>query len=153
MSDTGLISQHCANDAVHKALSIFIGDGKKHTVGDVEAGTGIASRTVSSWIANSIENRRAPKFRDIIRIAQWLGATDGPIFLSKALGPAGFGAHNLEPQASDPGMIIATLVTGAGHFAARGADNVFCHRDQGALEPVADEMIAALVPFSTRRRS
>jgi len=37
VSDTGLISQHCANDAVHKALSIFIGDGKKHTVGDVEA--------------------------------------------------------------------------------------------------------------------
>lgn len=141
-----------ASDTIYSALSIFIGDGKKHSVLDVEAGTGIPNRTVSSWIANSIENRRAPKMRDILRIAHWLGHRDGLILMSKMMGPLGFGAHPLRPKAGDPGAIIATLTTGAGHFAVRGADNVYCHQDHGALEPIADEMIATLLQFSSRGR-
>ncbi|WP_348656623.1 hypothetical protein [uncultured Sphingobium sp.] len=87
--------------------------------------------------------------RDLIRIASFLGE-EGVVFLSKALGVIGLGAHSLTPRPGDPGMVIATLAQGVSQFAIRGADNVYCHVDQGALEPVADELIATLVPFSSR---
>ncbi|MEE2740781.1 MAG: hypothetical protein VYA35_05310 [Pseudomonadota bacterium] len=143
-------SQVVADDAVYRALSLFIGDGRRYSVHDIEIGIpGLKARTVSSWIANAPENRRAPKMRDLIRIASFLGE-EGVVFLSKALGVIGLGAHSLTPRPGDPGMVIATLAQGVSQFAIRGADNVYCHVDQGALEPVADELIATLVPFSSR---
>ena len=143
-------TQEMADEAVYRALSLFIGDGRRYSVDDIEIGVpGLKARTVSSWIANSPENRRAPKARDMMRIAHFLGA-DGPTFLSKVYGSIGLGAHSLTPQPGDPGMVIATLAQGVSQFAIRGADNVYCHVDQGALEPVADELIATLVPFSSR---
>lgn len=150
VSTTPYCTQDLADEAVYRALSLFIGDGRRYSVDDIEIGVpGLKARTVSSWIANSPENRRAPKARDIMRIAHFLGH-DGIVFLSKIFGPIGLGAHSLTPQAGDPGVIIATLAQGVSQFAIRGADNVFCHVDQGALEPVADQMIATLVPFSSK---
>ena len=150
MSTVPYLTQEMADEAVYRALSLFIGDGRRYSVDDIEIGIpGIKARTVSSWIANSVENRRAPKARDVMRIAHFLGE-DGPRFLSKVYGSIGMGAHSLSPKAGDPGVIIATLAQGVGQFAIRGADNIFCHVDHGALEPVADQMIATLVPFSSK---
>lgn len=152
MSGTSLISQEVADDAVYRALSLFIGDGKRFSVEDVEIGVpGLKARTVSSWIANAPENRRAPKFRDLLRIAHFLDL-DGATFLSKALAPIGLGTRSLTPMPGDPAVVIAKLAVGVSKFAERGADKVYCHVDHSALEPVADEMIATLTPFSTKGR-
>lgn len=153
MSLNNQLVQEVADEAVYQALSLFIGQGRRYSTADIEAGiAGMKERTVASWIANSPENRRAPKTRDVLRIAQFLGERDGSILLSKIFGCAGFGAHCLHPQPHDPGVIVATLVAGVSEFATRAADQVYCHRDQGALESVADEMIATLLPFSAKGR-
>ncbi|WP_152522367.1 hypothetical protein [Sphingobium sp. HDIP04] len=152
MSTIPFCTQEMADEAVYLALSLFIGDGRRYSVDDIEAGIpGMKARTVSSWIAHSLENRRAPKARDLLRIAHFLGK-DGPLFMSKVMGRIGMGAHSLTPQPGDPGVVIATLAQGVSQFAIRGADNRFCHVDQGELEPVADHLIATLVPFSSKGR-
>lgn len=139
-----------ADEAVYRALSLFIGDGRRFSVDDIEIGIpGLKARTVSSWIAHSLENRRAPKGRDLLRIAHFLG-DDGPTFLSKAYGPIGIGAHSLDPKPGDPGRVIATIVGAAAKFAELGADGVYCHRDKCALEPITDELIATVQPFCTQ---
>lgn len=150
VSTTSYCTQDLADEAVYRALSLFIGDGRRYSVEDIEVGIpGLKSRTVSSWIASSPDNRRAPKARDIMRIAHFLGQ-DGIVFLSKIYGQIGLGVHSLTPKAGDPGMVIATVVAAAAKFAELGADGVYCHRDQGALEPVTDQLIATVLPFSTR---
>ena len=150
MSTIPFCTQEMADEAVYRALTLFIGDGRRYSVEDIEIGVpGLKARTVSSWIANSPDNRRAPKARDIIRIAHFLGQ-DGIVFLSKVYGQIGLGAHSLTPKAGDTGMIIATVAAAAAKFAELGADGVYCHRDQGVLEPVTDHLIATILPFSAR---
>lgn len=145
MSNDGLISTAGVDDEIARAIGLFMGRGRQFSVADIALATGIGARTLQSYIASG-EERRTPSYEALFTLMQFFG----PQFTSKVLGWIGQGAHSLTPEANDPGVIIATLAQGVSQFAIRGADNVFCHVDQGALEPVADQMIATLVPFSSK---
>lgn len=132
---------------IHRAISLRMGRGREYSVEDVGTGTKIPARTLASYIAAG-DNRRTPSGPALLRLMGFFGAE----FTTKVLSLVGMGAFYLEPEPNDPAIVIATLVEGASHFARRGADRVYCHNDQGALEPIADEMIATLTPFSSRSR-
>lgn len=141
-------SPESASEAIYRALSLHIGNGKTYSVDDIHAATGIPARNVSAWIAGSPESRRSVKAQHLLMLCSFLGES----FTSKVLGVIGMGAHSLEPEAGSPGVIIARLINGTSQFATRGADHVYCNVDLGALEPVADDMITILQPFSTKGR-
>lgn len=145
MSNEGLISTAGVDDEIARAVGLFMGRGRRFSVADVAMVTGINARTLQSYIASN-EDRRTPSYEQLFTLMQFFG----PQFTSKVLGWIGQGAHSLTPEATDPGMVIATLAQGVSQFAIRGADNHFCHVDQGELEPVADQLIATLVPFSSK---
>jgi transcriptional regulator with XRE-family HTH domain len=145
VSNEGLISTAGVDDEIARAIGLFMGRGRRYSVSDVAMATGLGARSLQSYIASG-EERRTPSYEVLFTLMQFFG----PQFTSKVLGWIGQGAHSLTPQAGDPGMVIATLAQGVSQFAIRGADNHFCHVDQGALEPVADELIATLVPFSSK---
>ncbi|AYJ87643.1 hypothetical protein D3Y57_19090 [Sphingomonas paeninsulae] len=137
-----------AGDHIHRTLGLFIGRGRKYQCSDIETGTGIPERTVSAWLASDPLERRAPKGWHLLTLCGFLGE----VFTSKIIGLVGQGAHSLDPEANAPGVIIAQLIGGTAEFAIRGADHIYCNVDRGALEPVADQMIATLTPFSTKGR-
>jgi len=140
-------TQEMADEAVYRALSLFIGDGRRYSVEDIEIGVpGLKARTVSSWIANSAENRRAPKARDLIRIAHFLG-DDGPTFLSKVYGCVGLRVMHQTPQPNEPAVIVARLMAGAATYAELGKDGRYCHRDRPLLERATDDMMDAMSAF------
>jgi hypothetical protein len=62
----------------------------------------------------------------------------------------GTAAHELVPIEMDPAALMKVLVGGGAEFVKRGVDGVFCNGDKGDLRPWADEMIAALLPYSSR---
>lgn len=148
MTNGGIPAQEVAADAIHRALSLYIGRGRQYQADDIEDATGIPARTVSSWIAASPEDRRMPPTDKLLQIAAFLG----PRFTSKLLGVAGQGAYSLDPEPSDPAALIATLLDGTNEFTKRGLDHHYCHVDRGVLEPMADRMIALLQPFSSKGR-
>jgi hypothetical protein len=146
VSGDALISQQAADEAVYRALSLFIGQGRRYSCDDIETGTGIAARTVGAWIANAIENRRRPKGSHLLILQQFIGLE----LTNKLLGPIGQGGRPLQPDENEPSVVIAKLAAGVAEFAARGADGRFCHIDRAELEDDADMIIATVVPFSSR---
>jgi len=148
VSDIPLPTQDAADAHIARALSLFMGDQRKHSVSEVSLATGIKSRTLWSWIAaNPIDRSTIPGDKLLVLMG-FLGTE----FTSKVLSIIGQGAHSLQAEHGQPAVVIAKLVTGVAEFAQRGSDNRFCHVDESALEPVADDMIEILTPFSTKGR-
>jgi hypothetical protein len=152
VSDSSLISTARAKDGVHHALSLFVGRGRAWSCDDLAtaltaAGHEIKAGAVGGWIASDPDDRRTPPTDVLLKLFQLLG----PAFSNKVLGIVGQGAHALDAKPNEPGRIIADLSRGVAEFATRGADGVFCNVDQGALEPVADLIIATVQPFSSKR--
>ena len=147
MTNVSLPLHDCVSPHVHRAISLFMGHGRRFSVEEVASATGINARTLYSYIAADPQDRRSPSADRILMLCGFFGAE----FTSKLLSIVGQAAHDLHPNSKEPAVVIANLVNGAAAFAQRGADQRFCHIDQAALEPVADEMIQILEPFSTRR--
>lgn len=151
VSDRRLISTESAKDAIARALSLNMGQGRRHSISDVASATRLPDEDeerckarLYSYIRET--DRRTPPGDVLLRLCDFFG----PDFTSKVLGDVGQGAHYLEPRPGEPGYVIARLAKGTGEFAWRGADHRYCHVDRGHLEPVADEMIQILQPFSSK---
>lgn len=143
------ISPEAADEAVHRALTLFIGRGRAWSVTDIEAGTGIPVSTVQKWITPDPLERRRPKGCHLLLIAQFVGVA----FTDKLLGPIGQGGRDLDAREGTPGHVIAHLAAGGAAFAEAGADGRFDHIDHGRLEPIADDMIQILTPFASKKPS
>jgi hypothetical protein len=149
VSGAALISPEVADDHIYRTIGLFVGQGRRFSVEDIEAGTRIPARTVSGWIANAVENRRRPKGHHMLMLVQFLGVE----FTNKLLGPVGQGGRDLNPAPDEPSVVVARLVENATEFAKRAVDGVFCHRDHAELENPADVIIATMLPFSSRGRA
>jgi hypothetical protein len=152
VSNPRLISTEAFREAVYHGLQLFIGRGRAWSVEDiavalVAGGHKITARAVQSWIASDPDERRTPDNDALHKLYQLLP----PAFFGKVAAPLGYGVHSLSAVVGDPAEIIASLADGTARFAVRGVDGVFCNIDRGALEPVADAMIEALTPFSSKR--
>lgn len=152
VSDDCLISHDRAEDAIFRALALFMGRGRPHAVADVglalrERGHQISDRALHSYIAADPGERKMPPADILLVLQQYFGSR----FASKVLSAIGQAAREMAPLPADPAKVIMVLGTGFTQFAIRGADGIYCHQDDGALEPIADEMIQVLEPFSSRR--
>lgn len=145
MTDIPLIEQDCAASSIVRALGLFMGNGRRHSVAEVSEMTGIPTRTLSSYIASGFD-RRTPTADKMLVLMHALG----PEFSSKLLSAIGQGAHDLVMKHQQPNVVIATLAGGTAMLAEMAADGTLDHRERLALEPVADEIIQTLLPFSTR---
>ena len=146
VSETIQLTPEAADAHIYRALSLFIGSGRRYSVDDIETGTGIPARTVSAWVANAIENRRRPKGSHLLILQQFIGIE----LTNKLLAPIGQGGRSLNPEPNDPGVVVAKLSAGLHEFAQRAVDGVYCHIDKGELEPEADMIIATMTPFASR---
>jgi len=146
--DDGLLSDDAADEAVYRALTLFIGRGKRFSVEDIETGTNrlITASTVSKWITPNVGERRRPRGSCLLLLCQFIGVE----FTNKLLGPIGQGGRDLNPTPDAPAAVVATLMAGASEFAAKAVDGRYCHQDCGELEDDADQMIQILTPFSSR---
>lgn len=146
MSELSLIEQDCASQQIARAIGLLMGNGKKYSVADVALGTGIPSRTLSSYIASG-EERRTPSADKLLVLMQFFGIE----FASKVLGCIDMGAHTLVVKHERPGAVIATLCGATAMIADMAADGVIDHRERAQLEPIADKVIATLQPYATRK--
>lgn len=142
-----LILQNVAAENIRRALQLHIGRGRRYSVSDIAAGTGLSERTVSSWISDS--EPKNPTFRDIQIIAHFLGEQDGQIMLGNALLGTPFRAHPVSRRTASAIEVVSTLVKGTAAFVDAGIDHVFNHVEKGRLKPWADQMISILLPFSS----
>lgn len=147
MSNETLISPDCASTAIAQSIGLFIGRGRKFSVDEAAAGTGIAARTIRSYIASG-EERRAPSSENLLILSHFLGRD----FTARLLGNIGQGSFDLDPAPGAPGHVIATLVKVASVFADLGSDQIFCNIDKGKLSPLADLAVSVLIPFTTKGR-
>lgn len=143
--DKPLIEQDCASQQIARAIGLFVGAGRKYSVAEVAIGTGIPSRTVSSYIASG-EDRRTPSSDKLLVLMHFLGIE----FSSKVLGCIGIGAHDIEVKHDRPGAVIATLAAATALIAEMATDGTIDHRERAQLEPVADKVIATMQSFATR---
>jgi hypothetical protein len=148
VSNSTMISHAAADEAICKAVSLFMGRGRAHSVEDVAIGTGIPARTLSAMIASG-GDRRCPSGPNLLLLASFFGVT----FTDRVLGCIGQGARDLDPAADAPAVIVATLMQGAAEFAKAGADGQFCHRDRGELADDAAMMIQILEPFTAPKHN
>lgn len=146
VSDNALIEQHCASQQIARAIGLFMGAGRKYSVADVSLGTGIPSRTLSSYIASG-EERRTPAADKPLVLMHFFGTE----FASKVLGSIGLGAHEVVVKHERPGAVIATLAAATSMIADMATDGFIDHRERAQLELVADNVIATLQPFATRK--
>lgn len=145
MTNETLLSADQADDALFRALTLFIGRGRRHGVEDVCAGTSIPSSTIGKWLTPDPLQRRRPKAADLSRVAQFLGLD----FLNKWWGPFGFGARPLEPEEGSPGVVMAHLTKDIAKIANCGATGAWNHTHHRDLEHAADDMIQILTPLSS----
>lgn len=147
MTNSTLIAPEEADAAVWRALTLFIGRGRRYSVEDVATGTGIPGNTIAKWLTPDPLQRRRPKGCHLLLVAQFIGVA----FTNKLLGPIGQGGRELEAADDAPGRVIARLAAASAKFAELGADGAFDHVDRGKLEPFADDMIEVITPFSSRK--
>jgi hypothetical protein len=140
--DSSMISPQVAEDGICRAVGLFMGRGRAHSVEDVSLGTGIPARTLSAMIASG-GDRRCPSGCNLLLLCSFFGVE----FTDRLLGVVGQGARDLHPSPDAPPMVIATLMAGAAEFAKAGADGRFCHVDRGELADDAAMMIQILEPF------
>jgi len=143
VTNSTMISPEAAEEALCRAVGLFMGRGRAHSVEEVSIGTGIPARTLSAMIAQG-GDRRCPSGCNLLLLASFFGVA----FTDRLLGAIGQGARDLEPTADAPGVVIATLMAGAAEFAKAGADGRFCHVDRGDLADDAAMMIQILEPFT-----
>ena len=146
MSDNILIEQDCASHNIARAIGLFMGSSRKYSVSDVSVGTGIPSRTLSSYIASG-EDRRTPSADKLLVLMHFFGIE----FAAKVLAPVNMGAHELVVKHDSPGAVIATLCAATAVIADLSADGSLDHRDRAQLEPIAANVIATLQPFAARK--
>lgn len=147
MSNDALISPDRAADGIASALRLFIGRGRRFSVEDAAEGTGIAARTIRSYIASGSE-RRSPSSENLMVLSHFLGRD----FTSRLMSILGQGTFDLDPEPGEPGYVIATLIRVASVFAELGVDQVFCNSDKGKLAPLADLAVSVLTPFTSKAR-
>ena len=133
--------------AVHDMLRLFVGRGKRWSVVDLEAASGVAARAIECARCEPGDPEHRPLDREqLFSVMSALGSIAQSVILSRLMGTA---AHDVEPIELDPARLLTLLSEGGTEFIKRGIDGVFDNPDRGALRPFADDMIAALTPFSS----
>jgi hypothetical protein len=146
---TPIISRTRLDMAVHDMLRLFVGRGREWRVPDLAAASGVAARKIECARCEPGDPEHRPLDREeLASVMSVLGAKAQSVILSLM----GTGAHDLVALEMDPAALLGLLMEGGTEFVKRGVDGVFCNGDRGDLRPWADQMIAALTPFSSKAR-
>lgn len=147
-----LVSRERAGNVIGNAMRLYIGRGRRYTVKQVQAATGVKERIIECAMtdASTLDYRPLPP-EALLSVMAFLG-TD---FTSEIIGIIGQGAFDL-PEESDPDPI--KMMVGAtddtAQLVRRAADGEFCDDDKQALKVVGLNKIRRgqqLVAMAARR--
>lgn len=145
MTGGAIITPELADAAIYRALSLFMGDGRKFSVEDVAIGTSIPARTLYGFVASGPEDRRRPKGWHLLTLQQFFGVA----FTDKLLSPIGQGGRSLEAEEGSPGVVMAHLTRDLAQIAGCGVNGAWNHTHERQLEKAADDAILILTPLSS----
>jgi len=134
-----LVSRELIGNKVGKALSIYIGRGKRYTVKELMRGTGVPDRLIECAMhpVGHVDYRHL-KVEHIFSLMGFLGAD----FTSDLLASVEQGAFDL-PDESDPppGVLAADVATDSAEIARLAADGEFDADDRKRLAVVGRRKI------------
>jgi hypothetical protein len=129
-----LISRNTVDEAIHDALHLFVGRGRRYTAKQLGKGAGVPYRM--------IESAKAPvggtDFRPLDRAYLWsIMQFLGSAFTSELLAKIHQGAFDLpDEELPPPGEMVADSAGHTAQIAEAAADGQFCQRDKATLRVV-----------------
>jgi hypothetical protein len=136
-NNTPLVSRDDVVGPLRKALSIYVGIGKRYSVKELCRGTGVDARVIETW-QSSGEDYREPKLSAILSVAKFLG----PDFTADILAIVGQGAFALPTGAIDCAELMKGATSSAGLVVACLADGDCSADDARVLPAVGRRMVA-----------
>lgn len=144
--NNALITPEEADRAIYRALTLFIGRGRRYSVEDIAIGTGIPGSTIAKWLTPDPLQRRRPKGSHLLVIRQYIGVE----FTNKELEAIGQGGRALHAEEGSPGLVMAHLTRDLAQIAGCGVSGSWNHTHERDLEEAADDAITILTPLSSR---
>jgi hypothetical protein len=142
------LSEDGADEAIYRALSLFIGRGRKFSCEDIETGTEgrIKADTIQKWIAGDPVQRKRPSAAKVLLLQQFIGVE----LTNKLLAPIGQGGRSLNAEEGSPAVVLAHLTADVATIAGCGVAGAWNHTHNRDLERAADDAILILEPLSSR---
>ena len=139
MSKFALISQDTAASAIERALRLRIGRGRQYSFASVADATGIAPRTLESYVQGA-----APGLPAFLSLCAALG----PGFTSDVLSVCGQVAHEADINEPEHMKCLTALTRLSADLAEAVSDGHVDHREAAALRPQAQRLIEILEPLA-----
>lgn len=133
------ISRDAAWDRWHRAMMLFVGKGKRHTVDEARKGTGISASVVYGWLAGpTSQDWRNPHLGHVLSVMGFLG----PEFSTEIVKLASQGAFWLpDTDETPPGVVAADLSEDTAAVTRAAADGKFDAAERRALGPVGRHLM------------
>lgn len=139
MSKTSLIPHDAAASAIERALRIRVGRGRKFTWAGVSDATGVAPRTLESYVQGATPG--LPAFLSLC-------AALGPGFTSDVLSACGQIAHEADIHEPEHMKALTALTRLSASLSEAVEDGHVDHREAAALRPEAQRLIEILEPLA-----
>lgn len=139
MSKATLIPQDTAASVIERALRLRVGRGRQYSFASVSDATGIAPRTLESYVQGA-----APGLPAFLSLCAALG----PGFTSDVLSACGQVAHEADIDQPEHMKCLIALTRLSASLAEAVADGHVDHREAAALRPEAQRLIDILEPIA-----
>ena len=139
MSKPSLIPHDTASAAIERALRLRVGRGRKYTWSGVSDATGVAPRTLESYVQGATPG--LPAFLSLC-------AALGPGFTSDVLAACGQVAHESDIHEPEHLKVLTALTRLSASLAEAVEDGYVDHREAAALRPEAQRLIEILEPLA-----
>ncbi|MBN8292845.1 hypothetical protein JI664_12795 [Rhodobacter sp. NTK016B] len=135
MSKAPIISHDHAARIIDDALRLRVGRGKRYSVAALADATGIAPRTIESYMQGA-----TPGLNALLSLMSVLG----PSFTSDILAPAGMTAQSADPCEPEDRKLLSGLCQFNASLALALEDGFVDHRERAALRGLAQESLGLL---------
>lgn len=139
MSKVSLIPHDTAASLIERALRLRIGRGRQYSFASVADATGIAPRTLESYVQGA-----APGLPAFLSLCAALG----PGFTSDVLSVCGQVAHEADINEPEHMKCLIALTRLSSALAEAVADGHVDHQEAAALRPQAQRVIEVLEPLA-----
>lgn len=139
MSKSTIIPQETAASAIERALRIRVGRGKLYSYQGLSEATGIAVRTLESYVQGS-----TPGLGALLSLCQVLG----PSFTSDVLSPAGMTAQPASESEAEHMRVVGLMGALTAEIAEAQADGHIDHQERARMRPFAQQLSEALHPLT-----
>jgi hypothetical protein len=137
--NVALVPQDVATRVVRDALAPFVGRGRRFSVQQLAAASGVSARSLEGYVAGAA----TPGLAGLLSLMAVLP----PAFADAVLAPAGLHASPADRQTATGFEICAGLGAATGDFAAALADGRIDHREAADLRARLRPLLPSLTGF------